>query len=139
MCCGRGQTRFVHVPSSNTTARSPAVPVQAAVLEDFPKLADSPPILVTDDVVFRWARNARIARLLPVMNDVRVLERKIQANSCKSCQKVAEIDRSAIHSAKIALAECSDEIAKLVKQAVGVLKYKVVYRQHSQLPQEVTR
>jgi hypothetical protein len=115
------------------------MPVQSAVLEDFPKLADSAPILVTDDVVFRWARNARVARLLPVMNDVRVLERKIQANSCKSCQKPVEIDRSAIQSAKAALAECSDEIAKLVKQAVGVLKYKVMYRQHSQPPQEVTR
>jgi hypothetical protein len=115
------------------------MPVRAAVLEDFPKLADSAPILVTDDVVFRWARNARVARLLPVMNDVRVLERKIQANSCKSCQKPVEIDRSAIQSAKAALAECSDEIAKLVKQAVGVLKYKVMYRRHSEPPQEVTR
>ena len=115
------------------------MPVQAAVLNDFPNLADSAPILVTDDVVFRWARNARVARLLPVMNEVRMLERKIQANSCKSCQKPVDIDRSALHSAKIALAECSDEIAKLVKQAVGVLKYKVVYRRHSEPPQEVTR
>jgi hypothetical protein len=108
-------------------------------LEDFPKLTESAPILVSDDVVFRWARNARVARLLPVMNDVRVLERKIQANSCKSCQKPVEIDKSALHLAKVALAECSDEIAKLVKQAVGVLKYKVVYRRHSQPPQEITR
>jgi hypothetical protein len=108
-------------------------------LSDFPKLSESAPILVTDDVVFRWARNARVARLLPVMNDVRVLERKIQANSCKSCQKQADIDHSAINLAKVALAECSDEIAKLVKQAVGVLKYKVVYRRLSEPPQEVTR
>jgi len=115
------------------------MPVSSAVLHDFPKLADSAPILVTDDVVFRWARNARVARLLPVMNDVRVLERKIQAHSCRSCQKPADIDRSAIHFAKIALAECSDEIAKLVKEAVGVLKYKVVYRRHSEPPQEITK
>jgi hypothetical protein len=41
--------------------------------------------------------------------------------------------------ARIALAECSDETALLVKRAAGVVKYKVVYRRPSEPPQEVIR
>jgi hypothetical protein len=113
--------------------------VRSAVLDDFPKMADTAPVLVTDDVVFRWARFAKIARLLPIMNEVRVLERTLAANSCRTCRRPAEVDRSVLNTAKAALGECSEEMALLVKQAAGVVKYKVVYRKLSEPPKEVIR
>jgi hypothetical protein len=137
MCCGRKNNNFVRVSSTGTVARGTVQ--TAAVLKDFPALADAPPILVTDEVVFRWARNTRIARLLPITAEIKILEEKVRANSCKSCHKPIPIDRSAINRAKAALAECSDEIAKLVKQAANVLKYKVVYRHLSEETKEIIR
>jgi hypothetical protein len=115
--------------------------VRAAVLNDFPKMANAAPLLITDDVVFRWARITKIARLLPVMNEVRVLERALAANSCRSCRKPVEVDRSVLNTAKAALGECSDETALLVKQAAGVVKYKVVYRKlaSAEPPKEIIR
>lgn len=135
-CCGRRQNAFVQVSANRTVA---AIPVQSAVLSDFPKLADAAPVFVTDDVILRWSRIAHIARLLPVMTEVRVLERQLQTNSCKSCQKPVAVDRSAINKAKAALADCSDEVARLVKQAAGVLKYKVMYRLLGEEMKEVIR
>jgi len=115
-------------------------PVRAAVLDHFPSLADAPPVLVTDDVLFRWARNARVSRLLPAMTHVRILEQKIAAHSCRTCKKSAvEIDMAPLNIARQALAECSDEIALLLKQAVGVVKYKVVFRRLQESPIEVIR
>jgi len=132
------QKGLMRIPGAQAPIRS-AVPAQTAVLGNLPKLADAAPVLITDAVLFRWARISRIANILPVMNEVRALEQRIIANTCKSCHKPVEIDRSAINAAKIALAECPDEIALLVKEAACVLKYKVVYRRLSEPAQEVTR
>lgn len=127
----------MRVPSGQSTGRT-ELP-SAAVLSDFPKLADSPPVFVTDSVIFRWARNARIVRLIPVLNEVRILERHLIANNCKSCRKPMEVDRSSINVAKRALAECSEEVALLVKQAAGVVKYKVTYQSPSGGLKEVVK
>jgi len=108
-------------------------------LNDFSKLTDTSPVFVSDELLFRWSRIGQIARLLPVMADVRALEMLIAANSCKSCRKPVEVDRSALNSARRALAECSEEVAKLVKQAAGVVKYKVSYRRLTEPLQEIIR
>ena len=113
--------------------------IRAAVLSDFPSFADAPPVVVTDMVLFTWARYPQLLKLFPVMNEVRALERRIAANECKSCTKPPEIDRSALNRAKIALAECSDDIALLVKRAVGAVKYKITYQRLLEPLKEVVR
>jgi len=50
-----------------------------------------------------------------------------------------EVDRSSINVAKRALAECSEEVALLVKQAAGVVKYKVTYQSPSGGLKEVVK
>ena len=136
-CCGRMKTMRVYSP--NHRANRAEVQTQASVLSDFPKLADAPPTLVTEALVRRWSRIPKILQLFPMMAEVRVLDRKLAANECNSCQKQPEIDKSAIDRAKIALAECSDDVALLVKRAANVLKYKVVYRKLSEPTKEVIR
>ena len=136
-CCGRMKT--IRVYSTNSRAYGTSLKPQAAVLSDFPKLADAPPVLVTEALVRRWSRVPKILQLFPIMAEVRVLDRKLAANECNSCQKPPEIDKSAIDRAKIALAECSDDIALLVKRAANVLKYKVVYRKLSEPLKEIIR
>ena len=139
MCCpGRRQPVTMRILPSGATVYSNGTS-QSAVLNDFPKLTDAVPILVTDEVIFRLARVTRITRLLPILNEVRVLEDIVRANQCKTCKKPVEVDRTIINTAKAALAECSDETAKLVKQAAGVLKFKVVYRRLTEPLQEVIR
>jgi hypothetical protein len=114
---------------------------QSAELKDFPKLlADSPPTVVADDLLFRWAHIIKIAKMVPGMSAVRALEQRVQANSCRSCQKPTVIfDRSPLDNARRFLGECSDAVAKLVKEAAGIVKYRVSYRDLAGVPRDVVR
>jgi len=138
-CCGG--MRVLRVNRTSTAARvyGNSQQPRAAALSDFPKLADAPPVLVTDWLLFRWARYPKLLKLLPIMTEVRALEVKIGANDCKSCRKPPEIDMSVLERVKKILAECPDEAALLVKQAANVLKYKVVYKNSSGVLKEVIR
>ena len=109
-----------------STRRTAAVarPVRSA------RFSDSSPLVVTDDVLFRWARIVQIAKLFPIMHTIRALEFKIQSNTCRTCHNKktqVPLDRSPLADARRLLAECSDELARLVKESAGILRYQVSY------------
>jgi hypothetical protein len=100
-----------------------------------------PPLMVTDSVLFYWSRVIQIAKLFPIMHQVRSLEFTLQ-KQCKSCgqkQNSLEVDRSILNNVRRALAECSDEKARLVKEAAGIYSYRVVYHDLSGTAKDVTR
>jgi hypothetical protein len=82
----------------------------------------------------------RIAKLLPVFNEVRALEQKLRAVSCRSCKSVnTAVDKTSLGRARLALGTCAEETAKLVKEAANILKYRVTYRVLSEQPTEIIR
>lgn len=96
---------------------------------------------MSDDVLFRWARIVRIAKEFPVMHKIRELEYKVQT-SCRGCRnryRLPEIDRSSFSEARRLLAECSDEKARAVKEAAGIVQYRVHYHDLSGTAREVVR
>jgi len=106
------------------------------------RVADPGPLAVTDDVLFRWARIVQIAKMFPIMHTIRALEHKLQTGVCRSCksqQTAADIDRSALAEARRQLAECTDDQARLVKEAAGVLQYRVAYHDLSGTLREIVR
>jgi hypothetical protein len=111
-----------------------------AALEDFEKLANAPPTVIADDLLFRWAHIVKIAKLVPGMSAVRVLERQIQAHSCRGCRKpTAVFDRTPLEVVRRFLGECPDAAAQIVKEAAGIVRYRVSYRDLADVPREVTR
>jgi hypothetical protein len=106
------------------------------------RVADPVPLTVTDDVLFRWARIVQIAKLFPIMNSIRALEYKIQTGVCRNCHqqhRLAEIDRSALDTARRQLAECADDRARFVKEAAGIRQYRITYHDLTGTKHEVTR
>jgi pyrroloquinoline quinone (PQQ) biosynthesis protein C len=121
-----------------TTAqrRRPAVSVRNK------RVREARPLTVTDDVLFRWARIVRIAKLFPVMHSIRALENRIQESSCRGCNdrnKNSDFDRTALDTARRLLAECSAERARQVKEAAGISEYRVQYHDLSGSVREVVR
>ena len=108
----------------------------------FQRVADPAPLTLTDDVLFRWARVIKIAKMFPVMHSIRALENKIQTTICRTCHdrnKTSEIDRSSLDLARRLLAECSDDKARLVKEAAGIVQYRVQYHDLSGSVREIVR
>ena len=102
---------------------------------------DETPLVVTDGVLFRWARIIKIANLFPAMHAVRELEHKLQT-ACRSCghaYRQPEPDRHALADARRLLGECSDEKARIVKEAAGIIKYRVWYHDMSGTVRDVVR
>jgi hypothetical protein len=114
---------------------------QPVELSGFPKeAADAAPVIIADDLLFRWAHIVKIAKLAPGMSAVRGLERQIQVHSCRGCQKPAVVfDRSPLENVRRFLAECPDDTARAVKEAAGIIKYRVHYRDLTGVPKEVVR
>ena len=105
-------------------------------------IADPAPLAVTDDVLFRWSRIIQIAKMFPVMHQIRALEQKMQTTLCRTCKdrnRPAEIDRSALAQARRQLGECSDDKARLVKEAAGILQYRVHYHDLAGTVKEIVR
>jgi hypothetical protein len=101
---------------------------------------DTGEINITDQVLFIWSRIPRIARLIPSINAVRELEVKLRTVHCGSCRKKNEpIDKSSLNTVREFLATCSDETAELVKEAAGIVKYRLTYSQPLGQPTEVVR
>ncbi len=103
---------------------------------------DTGPLTLTDDVLFRWARIVKIAKLFPVMHSIRALEEKIQTSLCRSCRDRrdgGEFDRSSLDQARRLLAECSVEKAETVKRVAGIRQYKVRYHDLSGSVREIVR
>jgi hypothetical protein len=103
--------------------------------------AGAPPLAVTDEVLFRWARIVRIGKLFPVMHAIRALESKLQriCRSCTAPRNAEPIDRSILDVTRRELAECSDEKARLVKEAAGIVRYHVRYHDLAGTVREVVR
>ena len=102
---------------------------------------DATPLVVTDGVLFRWARIIKIAGMFPVMHAIRELEHRLQT-ACRSCghsQRQPEPDRRALAEARRLLAECSDEKARIVKEAAGIVKYRVQYHDMSGMVRDIVR
>jgi len=102
---------------------------------------DETPLVVTDSVLFRWARIIKIANMFPVMHVIRALEHKLQT-TCRSCghsHRQPEVDRSALVEARRLLAECSDDQARIVKEAARIVKYRVQYHDLSGTVQDRVR
>jgi hypothetical protein len=109
-------------------------------LNDFAKAADAPPIVVGDDLLFRWAHIVKMTKVVPGLSAVRALEHRVQAHGCRGCQKpTVTFDRSPLDNVRRFLGECPDETAKIVKQHAGILKYRVSYRDLAGVPKEVVR
>jgi hypothetical protein len=139
MCCGGGmKNRSTIRITAQSNGRFTRIPAE---LSDFPKIAaETPPVVIGDDLLFRWSHIVKITKIIPGMSAVRSLEHKVQAHSCRSCQKPTVVfDRSPLKNARRFLGECSDETAKTVKQAAGILKYRVHYHDLSGVPKEVVR
>jgi len=104
-------------------------------------VAEAPPLSMTDEVLFRWARIVRIGKLFPVMHAIRALESKLQriCRSCAASRNAEPIDRSVLDEARRELAECSDEKARLVKEAAGIVRYHVRYHDLAGTVREVVR
>lgn len=115
---------------------------RAGVKEQRPRIADPLPLAITDDVLFRWARIIQIARLFPVMHAIRALEQKLRTGVCRSCGHKAserQPDRSVLAAARRQLGECPDEKARLVKEAAGILLYRVQYHDLAGTVHDVVR
>ncbi len=121
-----------------TSAKRP----RSAVSVPRQRVADAGPLTLTDDVLFRWARIVKIAKLFPAMHSIRALEEKIQTSLCRSCRdryRGAEFDRSSLDLARRLLAECSAEKAGQVKEAAGIAAYRVQYHDLSGSRREIVR
>lgn len=106
------------------------------------RVAEPGPLTLSDDVLFRWARIVMIAKMFPVMHSIRALENKVQTNLCRTCRdrhRRPELDRSSLDQARRLLAECSNEKARLVKEAAGILQYRVQYHDLSGSVREIVR
>jgi hypothetical protein len=102
---------------------------------------DETPLVVTDGVLFRWARIIKIANMFPVMHAIRELEHKLQT-ACRSCgytQRQSEPDRRALADARRLLAECSDDKARIVKESAGIIKYRLQCHDISGTVRDVVR
>jgi hypothetical protein len=139
-CCGK--------KSKETKQTTNAMPPQLQVKRTTPAPAPVSQVLtqkqntivVTDNVLFRWARIVAINRLFPILHGVRNLEYIAQSHNCNSCKsKPQQIDRTPLEKARKELATCSEEIANLVKQGAGVSNYTVGYLTDSGTYREVTR
>ena len=137
MCCGSvsrehsGQIRIVSRTSRNTISGLHKRQVTAPET-----------LLVTDDVLFRWARIIQIAKIFPIMHTIRRLEQKLQTGVCRSCQRSSQsssIDKTPLHEAKRQLAECSEEKARLVKEAAGIHRYQIKYHDLAGILHEIER
>ena len=75
------------------------------------------------------------------MHTIRALEHKIQTSICRSChhQHHTDIDRSALDAARRQLAECADETTRTVKEAAGILQYRVRYHDLAGTVRETVR
>ena len=99
-------------------------------------------IAVSDQMLFRMARVHEINLMFPVMASVRDLEYTMSSKTCRSCKyqrSQVQIDRSPLDRAMKQLAECSDDKAKLVCQALGVAHYRIHYRDDHGSSRVVTR
>ena len=108
----------------------------------YTNVSDPTPLLITDDVLFRWARIIHIANVFPTMHAVRDLENRIQSTECRSCKKqpnTPRIDRNLLNEVRRLLAECSDDKARLVKEAAGIVKYRVQYHDLSGTVRDIVR
>jgi hypothetical protein len=111
-----------------------------AELSDFVKLADAEPVVVGDDLLFRWAHIIKISKLVPGMSAIRILEQQMQKYGCRSCKKpTVTFDRTPLESVRRYLAECSVETLKFVKEAAGIVKFRISYRDLAGVPHEVIR
>ena len=133
-CCGSMTNESIKITALKRSRSMSTVPIK--------RVADPGPLTLTDDVLFRWARIMRIAQMFPVMHSIRALENKIQTTICRSCRdrhKRPEIDRSSLDQVRRLLAECSDEKARLVKEAAGIVQYRVHYHDLSGCVREIVR
>jgi len=75
------------------------------------------------------------------MHAIRALESKLQriCRSCNAPRNTEPIDRSVLDEARRELAECSDEKARLVKEAAGIVRYHVRYHDLTGTVREVVR
>lgn len=137
MCCGNRMN--TSEPIRMTSVRRTRAPVTILATG---RVADPAPLTLTDDVLFRWARIVRIAKMFPIMHTIRALEQKVQAEICRGCKpqhRVPEIDRSTLAEVRRQLAECSDEKARLVKESAGILQYRVRYHDLAGTAREIVR
>ena len=135
MCCGQFPSRTESIRMTGTLRkRSDSFFFKSPV-------AEAPPLSMTDEVLFRWARIVRIGKLFPVMQAIRALESKLQriCRSCAASRNAEPIDRSVLDEARRELAECSDEKARLVKEAAGIVRYHVRYHDLAGTVREVVR
>lgn len=133
-CCGSMTSETIKITSAKRS-RSP-------FFGSVKRVAEPGPLTLTDDVLFRWARIIKIAKMFPVMHSIRALENNIQTSICRSCRdrhRKPEIDRSPLDEARRLLAECSDEKARLVKEAAGIVQYRVHYHDLSGSVREIVR
>jgi len=135
MCCGQSTSRTDSNRMTSTFRKQ-----GGSFFSQSPN-GNAPPLSITDDVLFRWARIVRIGKLFPVMHAIRALESKLQ-QICRSCaaKKNAEpVDRSVLDEARRELAECSEDKARLVKEAAGIVRYHVRYHDLAGSVREVVR
>lgn len=124
----------IRIISGTRSVRRPAE------LNDFAKLADPEPVIVGDDLLFRWSHIIKLAKLIPGMSAVRALEQQVQKYGCRSCQKpVFSFDRAPLDSVRRYIAECPLDTLKLVKEAAGIIKFKISYRDLAGVPHDIIR
>jgi hypothetical protein len=135
MCCGqKTMPSNIRIISGTRSVRRPVE------LNDFAKLADPEPVIVGDDLLFRWSHIIKLAKLIPGMSAVRALEHQIQKYGCRSCQKqTVTFDRAPLETVRRYIATCSLDTLKLVKEAAGIIKFKISYRDLAGVPHEVVR
>jgi len=98
-------------------------------------------VTITDDLIFRWAKIVQIARIFPVMHAVRALEYTIATNDCRTCRKAEQpkTDRSLLQEVRRMLGTCTDEQARLVKEAARITMYRVQFLDLAGVPQDAER
>ena len=133
MCrsCGGSVVRTMRVTSASNTGRGYAPSRQAYI----------PLVTITDDLLFRWAKIIQIANAFPIMHTVRALEYTISTTECRTCHKktAPKVDRSLLQTVRRLLGECSDEKARLVKEAARVVNYRVQYLDLTGQAKDITR
>lgn len=136
MCCGSRMADSTSIRISSPRRARSGAPVPPPVAA-----TDPAPLTVTDDVLFRWARIVRIAKMFPVMHAIRSLEQKLRhwCRGCKGGNQLPEVDRTALADARRQLAECPDERARAVKEAAGILRYRVRYHDLAGTAREIVR
>ena len=143
MCCGRKAMGNVYnvIPVLGSTARSSPYRSSSGPSTI---VSDAPPLLITDDVLFRWARIVKIAKIFPRMHELRAMESRVQAATCRGCQqskqsRVTSSDIVILEEIRRSLAECSDANALAVKEAAKIEKYRVRFHDLSGKLKEVVR